>query len=142
MTTGPRIQFVGEPSAEQVEAVLAILSETAEQQRPGGNYRGIGFLLKDDADAIVGGLTGYVLYEWMFIQFLSVAPELRGQGLGEQLLDQAEAWAREQGLLGMWLDTFAFQAPDFYRKVGFTEFGTIADHPSGSRRIFFQKRFA
>ncbi len=76
----------------------------------------------------------------MFIQFVSVAADLRGQGLGRMLMQEAEDWAREQGLGGMWLDTFAFQAPDFYRALGFVEFGTIEDHPSGSRRLFFQKR--
>ena len=75
----------------------------------------------------------------MFIQFVAVSENLRGQGTGKMLMAEAEAWARQQGLGGMWLDTFAFQAPEFYRALGFTEFGTIHDHPGGSRRIFFQK---
>ncbi|MHA6299412.1 GNAT family N-acetyltransferase [Devosia sp. CAU 1758] len=141
MTTGPNIEFVEEPSGEQVEAVLAILSEAAEGQRPGGDYRDYGFMLRDDSGAIVGGMTGYVLYDWMFVQFLSVAEQLRGQGLGEKLIDAGTQWGRKQGLRGMWLDTFAFQSPDFYRKLGFSQFGAIEDHPTGSRRIFFQKRF-
>lgn len=141
MNGRPRIEFIDEPAPEHIEAVVGILGAAAEQQHPGGNYRDYGFLLKDDAGEIVGGLTGYILYDWMFVQFISVSEALRGQGLGERLMAEAEAWARGQGLAGMWLDTFAFQAPDFYRKLGFVEFGTIEDHPVGSRRIFFQKRF-
>ena len=53
---------------------------------------------------------------------------------------KAEAWARERNLAGMWLDTFAFQARPFYEKLGFSVFGTIEDHPRGSRRFFMQKR--
>lgn len=140
MTHLPRLDFVDAPSASDIEAVVGILGDAAEGQRPGGNYRDYGFLLRDEAGSIVGGLTGYVLYDWMFIQFVSVAAELRGQGLGQMLMQRAEDWAREQGLGGMWLDTFAFQAPDFYRGLGFVEFGTIEHHPAGSRRIFFQKR--
>ena len=141
MSSAPRIEFVEAPAPEEIGAVAGILGEAAESQYPGGDYREYGFVLKDDAGAIVGGLTGYVLYGWMFVQFLSVAEELRGRGLGQALMADAEAWARQHGLTGMWLDTFAFQRPEFYRKLGFVEFGTIEDHPKGSRRIFFQKRF-
>lgn len=140
MTATPHLEFVDAPSASDIEAVVGILGAAAENQRPGGNYRDYGFLLKDEAGTIQGGLTGYVLYDWMFIQFVSVAADLRGQGLGRLLMQRAEDWARQLGLSGLWLDTFAFQAPDFYRDLGFVEFGTIEDHPAGSRRIFFQKR--
>jgi GNAT superfamily N-acetyltransferase len=141
VSAAARIEFVDAPDEGQIEAVLNIISEAAERQRPGANYRSYGFLLKDETGTIIGGLTGYALYEWMFVQYLSVAEEVRGQGLGEALIERAEAWGREQGLGGMWLETFDFQAPDFYRKLGFVEFGAIENHPSGSRRIFFQKRF-
>ena len=141
MSGTARIEFVDAPSPAEIEAVVGIIGAAAEEQRPGGNYRDYGFLLRDPTGALVGGLTGYVLYDWMFVQFLSVAPGLRGQGFGKALLAEAEAWGRGRGLGGMWLDTFAFQSPEFYRGLGFTEFGTIEDHPRGSRRIFFQKRF-
>lgn len=140
MTLPPRLEFVDAPSPSEIEAVVGIIGAAAEGQRPGGNYRDYGFLLRNETGAIVGGLTGYVLYDWMFIQFVSVAADLRGQGLGRLLMQKAEDWARQEGLGGMWLDTFAFQAPDFYRDLGFVEFGTIEDHPAGSRRLFFQKR--
>lgn len=142
MSVAARIEFVDAPDEEQIDAVLSIIGEAAERQRPGANYRSYGFLLKDETGRIIGGLTGYALYEWMFVQYLSVAEDARGRGLGQALIERAEAWGREQGLGGMWLETFDFQAPDFYRKLGFVEFGAIENHPSGSRRIFFQKRFS
>ena len=142
MNAAASIEFVEDPDDEQIEAVVSIIGEAAERQRPGANYRSYGFLLKDEAGKIIGGLTGYALYEWMFVQYLSVAEQARGNGLGEALIERAEAWGRERGLGGMWLETFDFQAPDFYRKLGFVEFGAIEDHPPGSRRVFFQKRFS
>ena len=48
--------------------------------------------------------------------------------------------ASPRGLAGLWLDTFAFQAKDFYEKLGFSVFGEIDDHPRGSRRHFLMKR--
>ncbi|MAN77598.1 GNAT family N-acetyltransferase [Pelagibacterium flavum] len=137
------IVFKPDPAQEDVDAVLAPLAEASEKSRPGANVRRISFLLKDPhTGAAAGGLIGNAIYEWLFINLLAVPESLRGQGYGAELMARAESWAREQNLTGMWLDTFAFQAPEFYAKLGFTPFGTINDHPAGSRRIFFQKRFA
>jgi GNAT superfamily N-acetyltransferase len=131
-----------DPDAAEIDAVRACLSAHAERARPGANYQAVGFLLKDpQSGEVIGGLTGYALYDWMFVQFLAVPEELRGQGHGRRLMEEAEAWARDNGLAGMWLDTFSFQAPEFYEKLGFTVFGTIEDHPPGSRRHFLSKRF-
>ncbi|WP_338608500.1 GNAT family N-acetyltransferase [Pelagibacterium nitratireducens] len=137
------IVFKPDPAQDDVDAVLAPLAEASEKARPGANVRRIGFLLKDSqTEAVIGGLIGNAIYEWLFINLLAVPESLRGQGYGVELMARAERWAREQNLTGIWLDTFAFQAPEFYVKLGFTPFGTINDHPAGSRRLFFQKRLA
>lgn len=81
-----------------------------------------------------------MLFDWLFVQFLAARESLRGEGIGTELLERAESWARERGLIGVWLDTFAFGAPQFYRTNEFTEFAAIEDHPLGSRRHFFLKR--
>ncbi len=130
-----------DPERDEIDAVLGVIASHSEAARPGGNYKSIGFLLKAEDGTVVGGLTGYALYDWLFVQFLAVPEELRGSGYGRALLNDAEAWAREEGLVGMWLDTFEFQARPFYEKLGFDVFGVIEDHPVGSRRYFLQKRF-
>ena len=35
----------------------------------------------------------------------------------------------------------SFQAPDFYSRHGYTEFGRIDDYPPGHARHWFMKRF-
>ncbi|MCD7058299.1 GNAT family N-acetyltransferase [Pelagibacterium xiamenense] len=135
------IVFTDSPTADETEAVSANIGAHAEIAWPGAGYRSFGFLLKDpQTGEIEGGLTGYALYQWMFVQFLSVSEKMRGKGYGAKLMERAEAWARQEGLDGIWLDTFSFQAPDFYEKLGFEVFGTIEDHPVGARRIFMKKR--
>ena len=64
----------------------------------------------------------------------------RGSGLGRRLMAMAEKAARGEGCVGIWLDTFEFQAPGFYEKLGFTPFGELPDHPRGGRRLFLHKR--
>lgn len=93
-----------------------------------------------DGDRVVGGLIARITLNWMFVELLAVAPEARGQGHGQALMQQAEAEARQRGLTGIWLDTYTFQAPDFYAGLGFTEFGRVEDYPEGGARVFFRKR--
>ena len=95
-----------------------------------------------DTGAMIGGLYGELYYGWLHIRYLAVPPELRGQGLGSRLLGMAEAHARERACIGLWLDTFSFQAAEFYRRHGFAGFGEIEGYPPGHRRCFFQKRLA
>ncbi len=96
--------------------------------------------LRDDDGKVVGGLWGRTTYEWLFVEWLVVPEQLRGQGLGLQMMQKAEAEARSRKCIGMWLDTFEFQARGFYEKLGFSVIGQVEDLPRGSRRDFMQKR--
>jgi len=130
-----------DPTPEEIDAVLAAIVASEEFAKRESGFQPFSVLLSDEPGGpVTGGLYGYRLFEWLFIQYVGVPAEHQGQGIGKKLLARAEEWSREQGLAGMWLDTFAFQARPFYEKLGFTVFGTIEDHPRGSRRYFMQKR--
>lgn len=111
-------------------------------ERAGGptEFQPVAFMLHDEAGQAVGGLMGVAFYDWLYVQYLHVPQSLRRQGLGRQLLERAEAFARERGLTGVWLDTFDFQARPFYEKLGYRLFGTLPDHPVGGARHFLAKR--
>jgi GNAT superfamily N-acetyltransferase len=132
-----------DPPREEVDAVLGVIIEHTKTNYDGPDgYQAFGLFINDPATgAVTGGATGYALLDWLFIQFFSVPEVLRGTGVGTELMNRVEAFARERGLIGMWLDTFEFQARPFYEKLGFSVFGTIEDHPIGSRRYFMSKRF-
>ncbi|MHC8401730.1 GNAT family N-acetyltransferase [Pseudomonas sp. MDT1-17] len=100
----------------------------------------IALIVRDDNDEILGGLYGRMFYQWLYVELLSVPEQARGQGMGTKLMQMAEDLARKKECIGIWLDTFDFQAPEFYKKLGYSEFGQIADYPPGHKRFFFQKR--
>jgi GNAT superfamily N-acetyltransferase len=104
------------------------------------NWKPVAIHLIDDSGKAVGGLTGAAVFDWLFIQLLHIPESLRGQGYGSKLMARAEAFAREHGCVGVWLDTFDFQARPFYEKLGYTVFGTLEDHPLGGARYFLSKR--
>ncbi|MEQ8446751.1 MAG: GNAT family N-acetyltransferase [Pelagibacterium sp.] len=130
------------PSQADSDALAEIIRNANAAAGSGPErYQPVGFLITDqESGATIGGLTGQAMFGWLFVRLLAVPESLRGQGVGSQLLARAEDWAKERGLAGMWLDTFAFGAPEFYKAHGFTQFGAIEDHPVGSRRHFFLKR--
>ena len=92
-----------------------------------------------DAGAIVAGLTGETYGGWLFVKYLWVRDDLRGGGVGRELMAQAEKRAFDRGCHSAWLDTFSFQARGFYKKLGYEEFGTL-DYPPDHKRHFMRKR--
>lgn len=89
---------------------------------------------------LVGGLYGESYYDWMFVNQFWISGRHRRQGWGRKLIGALEDEARRRGCLGIWLDTFSWQAPGFYEKLGFRAFGSIAGYPPPHRRFFFTKR--
>lgn len=128
------------PTPEDREAVLAPLRAYNEAMAGPARSEPVAILLRDADGQTIGGLWGRTGYDWLFVEYLAVPEALRGQRLGSALIAEAERIARARGCCGLWLDTFAFQARGFYEKLGFTVFGTLEDHPRGSRRFFLSKR--
>ena len=95
-----------------------------------------------ETGAVSGGLWGIVVADWLFVELLFVPEDCRGRGLGAKLMQEAEAIAVRRGCIGIRLDTFTFQAPGFYDKLGYTAFGALDDHPRGHRRIYYFKKLS
>ena len=135
-----QLHIADAPTAEDREAVLAPLRAYNEAMAGPARAEPVAILLRDASGQTVGGLWGRSSYDWLFVEYLAVPDALRGQRLGSALIAEAERIARARGCCGLWLDTFAFQARGFYEKLGFEVFGTLEDHPRGSRRFFLSKR--
>ena len=102
--------------------------------------KNISFILRDDGGAILGGITGTVFWHHLHIDFLWVDESLRGKGYGKELLVKIEDVARENKCNLIQLDTFSFQAPDFYQKYGYEVVGVIKEHPIKESQQFYLKK--
>ena len=96
-------------------------------------------LVKDPSGETLGGITGRTSLGLWFVDLFYLPALLRGAGLGRRLLEQAEAEARRRGCTAGFLYTISFQAPDFYKRLGWVEFGRIPSAPEGTSRIFLTK---
>ncbi len=91
---------------------------------------------------LLAGLRGVVVLRWLRVELLWVTQAWRGRGLGARLLAEAEVRARELGAHQAGVETFSFQAPDFYRKQGYQEACCVPDYVDGHSLHFFRKAIA
>jgi len=124
---------------EARRAIVAPLVEYNSSQAGASHNRPLAVLVRDHANAVIGGLWGHTGYEWLFTQFLVVPAGLRGRGVGTEIMRLAEREAIERGCRGAWLDTFEFQARGFYERIGYVCFGELPDYPQGYSRFFMKK---
>lgn len=94
---------------------------------------------RDGEGRVVAGLRGYVFLYWLHIDVLWVDEAARTAGLGGRLLKHAETKAKSLGAHSAKLDTFEWQARDFYAKRGYKEFGRIDNHTKGFYLVFMMK---
>lgn len=100
------------------------------------------WLVADEREGLKAVLTAEIVWDWIYVDELWVAAELRGTGLGRQLMHLAEEFAENQGLQGIWLWTQTWQAVGFYSRLGYEEFTRFDDFPKGHARVGFRKLLA
>ncbi len=94
------------------------------------DYKPLTITVREGKD-IVGGLAGHTIFGWLFVDLLWVSDERRRKGLGRALMKRAELEARKRGARNGYLTTLSFQAPGFYKKLGYRQFGRLDDFPKG-----------
>jgi len=97
-------------------------------------------IFKEDADGKKqAGLIGETFGNWLSIKYLWVSSELRGNGVGTKLLKVAEDEARLRGARYVFVDTFDFQAPEFYVKHGYKQVFELSEYPKTGIRHYYTK---
>ena len=100
----------------------------------------VNLILRNDDKEIVGGISGIIYMECLSIDLLWVSEELRGLGYGKKLLNEIETTAKSRKCKKVVLDTFSFQAPDFYRRNGYIIYAVLEDYPVQKvKRYYFKK---
>jgi GNAT superfamily N-acetyltransferase len=105
--------------------------------------RPLNVVVCDAAGTIVGGLIAETEFQWLKISIMAVAQHLRRRGIGRQLVALAEQEAKARGCRHAYLDTMDYQAPNFYRQLGYQLVGTLENWDShGHAKLFFTKELA
>ena len=135
------ITFDGEPADEDVKVLGDGLQEQMRALFGEPRIEKAAFFVRDGIGDIVGGVYGnYGSFGWLYIDTLWVAERLRGRGYGTRLMHLIEQHASKAGCTDAYLNTFSFQAPDFYQKLGYTTFAQLENFPPGHSRLFMRKK--
>jgi GNAT superfamily N-acetyltransferase len=114
------------------------LSQVPYTQEPA--FISINRVIKDKNGEVLAGINSK-LYCWkcLYVDVLWVKEGFRKEGYGSILLKEIESVAKEKGCKLMHLDTFDFQAKDFYIKHGYEVFGVLDDCPIEHKRYYLKK---
>lgn len=127
------------PTDEELTRIGESLAGFNESDVGPSHRQALAVLLRDGDRGIVGGLSGYTAWGWLYVQWLWVGEGLRGQGWAGRELAAAEEEARGRGCHGAYIDTFNPVALKVYLRHGYTPFGALPDFPKGRTRTFLQK---
>jgi GNAT superfamily N-acetyltransferase len=131
----PQVETVLGPAKRELFKALRAYNFAAAGKP---DYRPLALTIRDRGK-IVGGLVAETYWGWMYVNALWVSERHRGKGWGRSLMRKAEAEARKRGVRNVFLDSFSFQAPQFYAKLGYREFGKLKEFPRGHSRHWLTK---
>ncbi|HAS8442454.1 TPA: GNAT family N-acetyltransferase [Vibrio vulnificus] len=135
-----KTEFTFDLQNEEFETIRQGIRAYNAQHLPDGEVKKIGCFVRNKEGNLVGGLTGDLFTNSVFVEFLWLDEHYRQHGLGSQLMQCLEHEVKPQGVTDICLDTYSFQALDFYLKLGFEQVGQYSDYPAkGINKYFLQK---
>jgi len=121
---------------DAIEDELYAFNRTATGRSDG---EGLGFVLRDDEDRVVGAAFGYTWAGVSELKQMWVDEAHRGKGCARELLDAFVAEAKRRGVKRIWVASYDFQAPAMYEKWGFRRMAEFEGWPDGHTNIILCK---
>jgi GNAT superfamily N-acetyltransferase len=135
----PMITLTDTPEPRFEVVLEAGLADYNERQTFRRDWRPLAVMVGDpDTGRPVGGLLGRTSLGLFFLDLFYLPEQLRGAGTGSKMLCMAESEAIRRKCRAATLVTVNFQAPEFYARHGWEEFGRIQSAPDVVR-IFMRK---
>ena len=107
-----------------------------------GDGQDVALSIRDADQRVAARLSGWTWGGCLYVEYLWVHAEHRGQGWGSALLARAEELGRARGCGQALLGTHSFQAPAFYLQRGYQLIGTVEEYPRGHQQYFLRKALA
>ena len=127
------------PTAEDLQAIDEGLERHNHSAAPLGDVKPLAVLAHDASGRLVGGASGRWWGACCELLQLWVDEAHRSKGIGSRLVREFEAQARARGCRIFYLTTLSFQAPDFYRRLGYVALAEIAGYPNGIAKYLMHK---
>lgn len=125
--------------SQKAQEIGDLIRSYNRSKREAAEREPLNIYVEDDSGQLMAGLVAETFGNWLEIEYLFVKEELRRQGIGTQLLQQAESEAKKRNCRFAFVNTYQFQAPAFYQKYGYKEVFTLKDYPYTGQRHYYQK---
>ena len=125
--------------SQKAQKIGELVRSYNRSKREAAESEPLNLYVEDDSGELLAGLGAETFGNWLEIEYLFVKEELRGQGIGSQLLQQVESEAKKRNCRYVFVNTYQFQAPAFYQKHGYQEVFTLKDYPCTGQRHYYQK---
>ena len=130
------------PTKNETEFIRESLARFNDERVGADGHTPLNIVEYDGDGNIIGGILGGTYWGWMYVDILWVREDHRRNGIGSRLLAEAEKEAVQRGCHHVHLDTMSWQAPDFYKKHGYTVIGVLPDIPDGNQKFLLMKKLA
>ena len=134
------IEITASPDPNDLEFLATNLTAFNDADVGASGKQAIAVFMRGEDNALIGGVSGYTAWGWLYIQWLWVDENHRGLKLAGKMLAAAEEEAVARGCHGALIDTFSPLAAKAYQRQGYQAFGTLPDFPIGRSRVYLQKR--
>ena len=125
--------------SQKAQKIGELVRSYNRSKREAAKSKSLSLYVEDDSGELLAGLVAETFGNWLEIEYLFVKEDLRGQGIGSQLLQRAESEAKKRNCCFAFVNTYQFQAPTFYQKHGYKEVFTLKDYPCTGQRHYYQK---
>ena len=125
--------------SQKSQVIGDLLRSYNRSKREAAESEPLNLYVEDDSGELMAGLVAETFGNWLEIEYLFVKEDLRGQGIGSKLLQQAESEAKQRNCRYVFVNTYQFQAPAFYQKRGYKDVFTLKDYPYTGQRHYYQK---
>ena len=125
--------------SQKSQVIGDLIRSYNRSKREAAESEPLNLYVEDDSGELMAGLVAETFGNWLEIEYLFVKEDLRGQGIGSKLLQQAESEAKKRNCRYVFVNTYQFQAPAFYQKHGYKEVFTLKDYPYTGQRHYYQK---
>ena len=128
-----------ETESQKAHKIRELVRSYNRSKREAAESEPLNLYIEDEHGRLLAGLVAETFGNWLEIEYLFVKEELRRQGIGSKLLQLAETEAKNRNCRFAFVNTYQFQAPDFYKMHGYKEVFRLQDYPYIGQRYYYQK---